>query len=300
MRGGSAWAPSLTAEQLRLFLMMVEGELQSRELPYRFGDGVVEVDTGGGAQGLGLGNLAQVCAGIAAADWPRTIARHFDLVFAREAEEAELESRIRDFGRVRELLRVRLYEEAIFDEQVTRPVGDGLVASLVFDLPTAMRSVARNEASAWGVPDDELFAAALANLAAEDVDEPRVLRGPEEVPVVVVEGASYYTSSRALLLEGDVVPEGHPYGAIVAVPGRHVFFFHVIEDPRVIHAINALVRLAHEAHRRGPGSISDQIYWVRRGVWQRIPCGVDDGTLHVSPPAAFVRDVLERVIAPAS
>lgn len=299
MSGSAAWAPLLSESSARMLLTLVEAEMQSRGVPYKMEDGAVDVELGDGPQSLGLHNLAQVCASIPAADWPEAVQAHFDLVFGSAREEAELAAEIADFDRVKSRLRVRLYESPV-EAHVSRLVGAGIAAGLVFDLPSAMRSVARAEAELWGRSDEELFDLALGNLSLEQPPETQTIKGPEEVPIVVVEGTSYYTASRALLLEREVIPEGHPYGGLVTVPSRHVFFYHLIEDGRVIYAVNALVSLASEAFRRGPGSISDQVYWARRGELVQIPCGVQDGTLHVAPPTLFLKEVLEPLSQPTS
>lgn len=153
---------------------------------------------------------------------------------------------------------------------------------------------------AWERSEDVLFDAAMQNLAFEAPAELQLIHGPEDVPITVAESPSYYNASRALLLERDVVPEGHPYGALVTIPNRHVFFYHLIEDARVILAVNALVSLSVEAYRRGPGSISHHVFWTRKGALHRIPCEVEGGSLHVSPPPIFVKEVLDRLRAPPS
>jgi hypothetical protein len=295
----AAWAPFLSELELSMFLTLVEAEVRSHGVAYEMGDGEIEIEWQEGAQRLGLSNLAQVCKGIPAGDWPNAIAKHFDLVFGSVEEEAELRAVVADFEKVRSMLRVRLYESWI-DDYVLKHVAEGLSAALVFDLPSAMRSVSRAEMRAWNLSEDVLFDAAMANLVLEETPETHVIRGPEEVPITVAESSSYYNASRALLLERDVIPEGHPYGALVAIPNRHVFFYHLIEDARVILAVNALVSLAGEAYRRGPGSISHQVFWTRRGALHRIPCEVEGGALHVSPPPLFVKEVLDRLRAPPS
>jgi hypothetical protein len=295
----TGWAPFLVAAQREVFLTLVEAEVRRLGVAYRMGDGFVEVDAEDGPQNLGLSNLAQVCASAPVVDWPGIIKTHFDLVFGSVAEENALRSVVHDFEQVRSLLRIRLYESWI-EDQVGRQLAPGLVAGLVFDLPSAMRSVSRSEADVWHRSDDDLFELALANLDLEEPTQQQVIHGPDEVPITVVEGSSYYTASRGLQLPKRVIPEGHPYGALLAVPSRHVFFYHLIEDSRVIYAVNALVSLAHEAFRRGPGAISDQVYWTRDGVLEAIPCGLEEGVLHVSPPARFVREVLERMAQPPS
>jgi len=299
MASSGGWAPFFVDAQREVFLTLVEAEVRRLGAPYRMGDGFVEVEADDGPQNLGLSNLAQVCASVPVIEWADIIKTHFDLVFGSVAEENALRGIVHDFDQIRSLLRVRLYESWL-EDQVGRQLAPGLVAGLVFDLPSAMRSVSCSEANAWQRTDDQLFEMALANLDLEEATRPQVIRGPEEVPITVVEGSSYYTASRGLLLPRDVIPDGHPYGALLAVPSRHVFFYHLIEDSRVIYAVNALVSLAHEAFRRGPGAISDQVYWTRDGALEAIPCGLEDGTLHVSPPARFIREVLERMAQPPS
>ncbi|MBL8739744.1 MAG: hypothetical protein JNK04_01585, partial [Myxococcales bacterium] len=149
MSGSVAWAPLLSEPSARMLLTLVEAEMQSRGVAYAMEDGAVEVVLGDGPQSLGLHNLAQVCAALPAADWPEAVAAHFDLVFGSAKEEAELAHVIGDFEQVRSRLRVRLYESPV-EAHVSRMVGAGIAAGLVFDLPSAMRSVSRAEADRWG------------------------------------------------------------------------------------------------------------------------------------------------------
>jgi len=294
------WAPFFGESDLRVFLTLVESELQTRGVPHELADGVVHLDVGGERESLGLGNLAETCAEAPIETWSQTIARHFELVFGRAVEEAELEDAIADFGRVADRLRVRLHGGSSLDEQVTRTLSQGIVANLVFDLPSSIRSVHRREADAWRAPDEALFRHALANLDREEAPEQTTLTGPDDVAIEVVGGESYYVAAHAMRLRERGVPDDHPYGALVAVPARHVFFFHVIEDARVLAAVRSLASLATEAFRRGPGAISDQVYWVRGDTWVHLPCTIEGGTLHVKPPPSFMKAVLERVVAPKS
>ncbi len=299
MKGGAPWAPFLTEAEVKMLLTLVEAEVQGLGAPYRIGEGIVEVDLDDGTQSLGLSNLAQVCAGVPAADWPGAVAKHFELVMGSSREELELRGFVHDFERVAPMLRVRLYE-ACTPGQLSKSLAAGLEAGVVFDLTSAMRSVTREEACVWERPDDDILSRALDNLALEELGVARTIQGPDDVPIVVVEGSSYYTASRALRLEREVVPDGHPYGALFIVPSRHVFFYHLIEDDRVIVAVNALVSLAIEAYKRGPGSITDKVFWVKDGVIVPIGWEVEDGTLFVSPPPEFVRAVLEPLARPPS
>lgn len=299
------WAPFFRDSELRVFLTLVEAEMQRVGFAYTLGEGVVEVRVNGVPQTLGLGNLAQICATLPVAEWPDAVTRHFDIVANTVREEARLRTILFDYERVRPLLRVRLGtsdEEAdallaVEDQQgeVVRALGSGLEASIVIDLQDAMRSLTREESRPWSRSDDQLFADALANLAHEAPTTRQTIRGPDDVPITVVEGTSHYTSSRVLSLGRDEIPEHHPYGALVAVPARHVYFFHLIEDDRVLYAVNALVSLAADVFDRAPGAISPRVYWLKDNRFVTIPTEVRDGALIVSPPIAFVKQVLEKV-----
>lgn len=318
------WAPFFRDADLRVFLTLVEAEMQRVGFAYTLGEGVVEVRVNGVPQTLGLGNLAQICATLPAAEWPDAVARHFDIVAHTCNEEARLKSILFDYERVRPLLRIRLgTREAASDEAVdaslpngaaddpelVRALGAGLEASLVIDMQDAMRSVTREETRPWALSDERLFGDALENLEREPPTTRQTIRGPDDVPITVVEGSSHYTSSRVMSLERDEIPEHHPYGALLVVPARHVYFFHLIEDDRVLYAVNALVSLGADVFDRAPFAISSSVYWLRpppAGAKDKAPLGgsqpliavpteVRDGALIVSPPLTFVKQVLEKV-----
>jgi len=211
-----SWASFFDDERFRAFLTVVEAELVSRGLTYELGDGVVALHGPGVKDGLTLGlqNLAQLCNHEPLAAWSDVVSGHFAGMLGRDAEEAELARRVHDFEAVRPSLRVRLYgEEVAGPERVTWPVADGLTAALVFDLPTAVRTVSAEDAGRWGRSREELYAIGLANALKEPVEVEEVqLEGGGVVQALM--GPSFFTSARALSLD---VPDDHPYGALVAV-----------------------------------------------------------------------------------
>src|SRR5205807_1332295 len=86
---------------------------RARQANYSIGPGVVLLDEGdsGGNQQLGLFNLAQLCAKHPQGDWPSVIEDHFQTMQKSQREQLVLEERLGDFGRVEELLAVRLWPE---------------------------------------------------------------------------------------------------------------------------------------------------------------------------------------------
>lgn len=294
-----SWASFFDDERFRAFLTVVEAELVSRGLTYELGDGVVALHGPGVKDGLTLGlqNLAQLCNHEPLAAWSDVVSGHFAGMLGRDAEEAELARRVHDFEAVRPSLRVRLYgEEVAGPERVTWPVADGLTAALVFDLPTAVRTVSAEDAGRWGRSREELYAIGLANALKEPVEVEEVqLEGGGVVQALM--GPSFFTSARALSLD---VPDDHPYGALVAVPHRHVVLVHVIAGLEVVRAINTMIVMTNGLFREGPGSISSDLYWSRGGTVRALPSSVDETGLTFRPPEEFLTEVLNRLAEPPS
>ena len=65
---------------------------------------------------MGLLNLAQNCAHNPETDWPDIIRNHFQIMAKSQREHQALEERLGEFGRVGELLSVRLWPESYLRE----------------------------------------------------------------------------------------------------------------------------------------------------------------------------------------
>jgi hypothetical protein len=263
--------------------------------------GVVRVAGPDRAHDLGLQNVAQICASLPRTEWSETIHDHFESIFTIDRESEELARRAENFDDVRHLLRIR-----IFDRQVPQgppndpkkpvlvgfPLADDLLAAFVFDLPSAMRSVAHDERRSWDIGDDDLRDIAVQNLALDPPPQQAVVPTPDGIAVRVLSGSSLYTASHVLTLP-ELVGE-HPYGAVVALPNRHAVLVHLVESLSVLPAVNAMLGATRGLYRDGPGSISMDLYWVHNHKWTRLPFVVQDRTVVFAPPPSFVA-LLERL-----
>lgn len=287
-QGVPEWASFLSAGQYAIFATLVEGELRARSVPYVLEDGVVQVGEGDGSRRYGLLNLAQTCARVPPESWTAVVSGHFDRLFAADDESAAIGEALVDFDAVRSLLRVRLFPPNVEGpERITWPLADGLVVALVFDLPSAIRTVAPDEAAGWSVSHEELRAIAMENLRHEPAPR-RERLDARGVMLESIHGDSFFTASHALALPEVNDARMHPHGALVAVPTRHGALFHPIVDLTCVGAVNALAMIADGMHREGPGGISPSLYWARGGRWMRIPTQLHDGRLDVTPPEPFV------------
>lgn len=295
-KGVPAWAGFWGLEAYRAFTEAVELALVERELEAVHRDGVVAVALPDGRPlQLGLQNLAQRCARLPRHRWAPLIAEHVDRLLGAEGEAGSLDRQ--DFEAVRSQLKVRLYPaEAVADSDadaviLARPA-EGLVAVLVYDLPHTVSSVGAEEAKTWGRDPEELLAVGLENLAAEPPPEREDLELERGVVLRVLSGPSFFVSSHLLRLDG-FLPSGLVYGALVSVPTRHLLLLHVIRDSRVLLAINAMIPKAHVAYQQGPGSLVPNLYWWRDGQLVHLPTTVQTDAVKFTPPAAFVKQVME-------
>lgn len=293
------WAPFFTPAEYRAFLEAVAADLGRRDVPFRFRDGVVEVEMRGGANQLGLTNLAQVCHAAGREEWSAAIASHFSTMLAIQGRDHD--ALAADFDQAARILRLRFYADDTLPPDhagVTRPIATGLLLALVYDYPDSIAMVGREHLDLWGVPEDEVYAIATRNTLAEPlpVRETIPVAGRPDTSFEAYLGDSFYVASRALGMV-DVLPPEAVHGAVIALPHRHALLWHPIVDLRVVGAVQAMIGLADAMYQEGPGSITNQLYWWRAGSFTHLPVRSRKGGIDFFPPDSFV-EVLNGLLEP--
>jgi len=295
------WAKFFAPADYREFLLFLDQEMRRRELAFEVGDGVVHVAPPGGEEAdYGLLNLAQTCHATSRDDWAGTIREHFDNAFRSSRDAQELDAMAGAIENVRSVLKVRLYHTDYLEQMggaglIHRVPAEGLIETLVYDLPGSVRTVPPDHVRTWGVPEPELFEMGLANVRAErPAPVLQTFNVGKSVVIRALVGDSFFTASHALFLEEhlDVDPD---YGAIVAMPHRHAVIFHAIADMGVMTAVNSMIPIAFGMYQEGPGSLSAGLYWRRGKRLTLLPTRVTSQSVTFSPPDDFVSDVLDRV-----
>jgi hypothetical protein len=297
------WAKFFSPDEYQAFLGAVDEEMRRRQLPFEFGDGTVRVSPPDqeGAD-YGLLNLAQTCHAAGRAEWPTTIQEHFDNAFRSSRDSEELDAKSDRLEAVRAFLKVRLYHTDYLDQMgdgglVHRVPAEGLIETLVYDLPGSVRTVPPEHVRKWGLPIDELFQIGLDNVKAEPPPVRQNFDVGKGAVIQALVGDSFFTASHVLFLEQHL---GSPsaYGALVALPHRHAVLFHPIENMRVIGAVNSMIPIAFGMYQEGPGSLSPGLYWWRFGTLTLLPTKVSAQSITFSPPDQFVKEVLDQVPEP--
>ncbi|MGW2632082.1 hypothetical protein ACWC2K_22470 [Streptomyces chattanoogensis] len=158
--------------------------------------------------------------------------------------------------------------EALDVYQYVRPVADGLVEALAYDLPDAITLVTDRDVDRFGL--DALRAAGRANMAQEPFEYDTAELDDGTV-IHTVGGESLFVASLVLVLD-EVMWTTHgqpppPEGVLVTVPGRQHFAFHPITDHHAVTAANALAEFGLGAYEDEPDySVSPRLYWWRDGA----------------------------------
>jgi hypothetical protein len=284
------WASFMRLDEYEEFIAAVEAELVGRGYTVSFtGDGGVDAQGGANPGMYGLFNLGQVCHANPRADWPGLIRSHFaHLEASAQAHDGPI-----DLETARPLLRLRAYRLSdnrpeVFERMIRVPLAEDLVMALAIDLPTTVRTTTQDDIDHWALPLDELVAIAASNMADEmRTYERQTIPTKAGSTIEASVGDTFFVSSQAYRF-GDFVGDA-PFGALIALPNRHLLLWHVIRDARAtLDAVQAMVGIADGAYREGPGSLTPELYWWRDATWTRIPATVSKKGMDIAPPDAFV------------
>jgi hypothetical protein len=290
------WARFFAPGAYQAFLNAVANDLGRRGDMVEIDDGVARVTIAHDRHQFGLQNLAQVCNQSETDAWPDMVRQHFDNVI-RSTAATDLDRLASDFSRVESMIKVRLYpREAVVDSSgsgpIHRPVGEQLVAALVYDLPEAVATVPAEAPARWPIDLDVAFDLGLANVLEQDEMECEHVRLEQGGEFWAMVGDSFFVTSRLLVLEQYLEP-CTAFGALVSVPNRHTMLFTPIVDMSVLASLNALLVVTARRFTEGPGSLSPLLYWWRDGDLLALPADIDDGQVRFYPPEDFVKGCLE-------
>ncbi|HWM84315.1 MAG TPA: hypothetical protein VNO33_00730 [Kofleriaceae bacterium] len=229
------WASFMSGEEFDRFIELTEDDLRGRGARFARKDGVIAVAARGASAlppgNYRLGSLAQMCHQMEQSEWPVGIARHFDMAIQGVDAAEELSAIAHDYGRVKPLLRVRIYPPGWTQSKeglLVRHDIPGLDTVLCFDLPTMVFPASRVYSARWGVSVEAAFEDGIAN--STELDEIQ----KEDIPIAGMElkgfvGQPVWHTTHALKLEQLAGPAGQ-YGALVGLPNRHVILVHNITD----------------------------------------------------------------------
>jgi hypothetical protein len=260
----------------------------------RWRGGLVDcVDAEGNERSVGLDNLYRRARQTEREKWPGLVADFLRTVAGVGADDllpADLASAAdRLLVRLGPLRRPAEGEPAPWAQRLDNT---DLVVNLVIDSPDRMCYVTDQLVADSGTPGTAWLEQALENLLARTpsgcLDEIH-----EETGIRLCGVGDAYDSSRALLLDR-LLPEEGADGFFVAVPGRDQLLVLPV-DLEGLAQVHLLQLFATQNFKTTPYPISDEVYWVRGGVWRPFPIEVRDDKITVAPPVEFA-EILERLM----
>ena len=282
------------------FIRVVDRYFVSRGSAYAISDGVLRLtENSRQNREYGLSNLVLRCASLSLDEYAVAVESHFDALFAVEAGQTKFESDAEDFDKIKERLRVRLYNADYVaragSAQVSRREADDLFAGLVLDLPNAVRNVGADLIEGWSRPLTDVFELALSNVLSEAKFEREVIH-TKEGELVNLYSPNYYAATHALWAD-TYVDDPPTNGLLVAVPNRHEILIVPIRGARAATSVPLLYATARVSFDALPGSITTSIFWRRSiGTFERVAAESKENHLALVASDEF-RDMVKRLSA---
>lgn len=238
----------------------------------------------GDEQYIGLSNLYRRAKGAEKAEWPAMI-REFLEHLTGVLSGPKIPD---DLSTVASQLRPRLgrpfsREGKTYPWGIPLP-GTGLEINIVIDYPHTMAYVTEGMLTKTGQSGEDLLDLALANLK-ENTPPDFFDKVSDELDIFVGHTGDGYDAARALLVE-DLLPES-PAGFWVVIPSREELAVWPVSFA-ALAKVHVIKMFAQDNFRDHAYPVTDDVFWVWRGMWYRFGIQVDEKNLTVSPPDEFM------------
>lgn len=256
-------------------------------------DGLVFTDAGGVPINIGLAHFFLRFRDIAPAEWPARIADYLRTAHSLTSKRADDD----DLNAVAEHVLVRLgrpYPRTPPVSVWSRPLPETeLGVMLVVAASGGFRFVRDDAIAATGRSEDEWYEIGLENLRRRTPAGALVVLDPE-TGLLAFNSADNHDGSRALLIDAHL-PAPSPHGVLASVPDRNATLVLPLDRRALAPRALALLRvLTTNQHAEATHPISDEVFWVRDGVWRPFGIDVGDGGVSVRPPDEM-RELLDEL-----
>lgn len=286
------WSPFETNQQHAIFIHLIGLYFSKKNIAHSIGDGIVNTPDKSLQLGqLGLQNIAQHCANSEEEQYANHIANHFDMIIRGQQWSREFDKIKKDFDQVKQYLSIRIqsneYISSIgLDKLLGKQLVGNLYAMLIYDLPETIQSINPKDVDAWDKDFDTIWDISIYNTLGKY--PPNILdRELQGIKVKTIEEDHFFSPTIIFNLED------HPsllgtHGSLITMPTRHIVIIYPIEDASVIQAITTLITVSEGVSARGPGTLSNQLFWYHKGDLDHQPYKVEETTISFQPSERFV------------
>ncbi|MBO0915480.1 hypothetical protein [Streptomyces laculatispora] len=255
--GPGEWAAFQELVRERLVPDYARQQALSRSLP------------GGPASEMDLAHLAETLRDQPRERWSTTVTE-YELWWEDRAREAQALA-VLPFERARGALlpAVRLVQESDRPDEMTRALGDHLLAEVRLIGERSVLTVDTEQTRQWDVSPADVWSLALANLRRQPCEVHDM--GPDGSPVLVVLGSGEHTAAHLLRLD-ELAGRPALYGVLVVAPRTDALAFWVVTGMNVVTAGPALQKFSASLRDRAEPEqrLSDEVYWWSDGLLEHI------------------------------
>jgi hypothetical protein len=286
------WAGFFENSEYSIFIYEIENYFKRINVQIEISDGIVTADKNiFGFSSLGLTNVAQICKQDEPKNYKEIIENHFNSLIQSNKFELEFDQIADNFEEVKKYIGVRLYNEQYIDYAgkefiIGKEFGGDIYSMIVFDFPDSISSIKPEQIKKWGKSVDELF-----EIGIQNIKEKYPLTITKEdfttFDIWFANSDHFFTPNIVFYVENLKELSGSN-GLLIGIPHRHSAIIYPIENLEIANAMNGIFPAIYNMNQEGPGSLSNNVFWYKDGIFTKIPYKLEDGKLQIFPPETFL------------
>lgn len=261
------------------------------------GEEVIKIDNGyitakeegGEEMKYGLDNIVRMLSPEPQENWESIIYTHFNKV---NSSDSHLVYYRKDYEAAKPFLKVLIKDEAILEHEFAADIiyridFPGTCTILVMDYDNQFRYLRKEDIAEWEAGTDEIFLAALDNIAEEEITVNKVEHEGDIEMFLFFSGD--FSAAKMLQFERNADFALGEYGSVIAMPTKGTAFTSPINQNNVIGILEVLTEPVSKFFNEDPGNITTSIYWYYQGVFRQFPETPSDkeGYVTIGIPAAL-------------
>jgi len=286
------WASFFDSNEYSLFIEEVENYFKNLNIKYKLAGGELFAEKNKyGFSNLGLVNLAQVCKQEEPKFYKEVVKEHFSSLIKATQFDKEFSKIADNFEEIKKYIGVRLYHHEYAtsvgrENTIGKDFAGDIYEMAVFDFPHSVVNIKPEQATVWNKTVDELFKVGIENIKLNYLfDITKEDFG--EFSIWFVQGDHFFTPNIVFDLENRQELIGNK-GSLIGLPHRHAAIIYPIENLEVLKAINGLIPIIYRLCKKGPGSLSDNLFWYKDKTFTHLPYEAENEKLLFRPPPEFV------------
>lgn len=197
-----------------------------------------------------------------------------------------------NFEEIQKHIAVRLYNKEYVSyigrkNLVLKEITDDLYAALVLDYPNVVKNIVPTQVKFWKKPVDALFEMGIANIKGKypfALEKNKI----ENFTLYSIQETHFFVPNVIFDIKNRKELLGEK-GTLIGLPTRHSAMIYPINNSDIQNSIKKIVSSIKNINEKGPGSLSDKLFWYKNKRIIELEYTLEDGELQFQSSAEFVR-----------